>query len=104
MALTQAQIAMHWGAMLDFGLDRIAAQDVPGVDQLNFALEDFIRLAFRYITAGTPGTQADRKEAMQAFVKRLFSSLTGADPLIAVHAFRRHWLDAREPGSSTDLG
>ena len=104
MALTQAQIAQHWGAMLNFGLDRIAAKDVPGLDQFVFQLEDFIRLAFRYVTAGTLGTQANRKEAMQAFMKKLFTSLTGMDPTVEQHVFRVHWLDQKEPGSAGDIG
>ena len=103
MALSPAQVAQHWGAMLSFGLDRLALRDPPPD---SFVLKNFIRLAIAYVNNGALGTQADRTQAMKAFVRRLFSSLTGRDPTIDAHFFVKHWLngDDGQDGADTTLG
>ena len=101
MALTQAQIALHWGAMLSFTLDRLALGDPPPAA---FVLENFIRLAVAYTNDGIFGTQADRTEAMKSFVRKLFTSLTAGDSAVQGHYFAKHWLAADRAGADLVLG
>lgn len=85
MALSTAQIAEHVGRCMAQLLAR-SFQD----GSLN--PRELLAGALDYIRNGTSGTQAQRKEAMLDFARRLFRATTGRDAAANDHEFRKHWL------------
>lgn len=97
MALTAAQIFEHIGRMMARGIMNELQQ---GGD---LDVKDLPRWAKNYRLLGNAGTIADRTEAMKAFQEQLFTQLTGLDPTVASHFYRKHYLAGLAPGEEAVL-
>lgn len=98
--LARGQVLWHWGHMLLLMFETPAAMRFW--QEGDWSIGEWARMAHRYVTNGTSGTQAERREAMRAFLREWYLAWRGIDPDIDPHTFRQHWLRQEIAGSEGD--
>jgi len=100
MALTAVQMRAHVGQMIIEGLSRT---DPEELSNQGVTLSALVLWAKLYRVNG-PGSLADRREAMSAFVKKLYERVSGRTLTTVVdHVFQRHWLDILVVGEGNEV-
>jgi len=83
--MTRAETMQHIGEMLSYAAVADIRQDPEGWARR------LLRLGKLYVQNGTFGTKAERRDAMVSLKKKLFSRMTGLDPVANAHQMA-HWL------------